>query len=512
MTDATMASKVKKGLAWSTINSLALRAGSFAVGILLAHLLAPKEFGVFAVALTVQSIIVTLADPGISVDLIRNGDVERRAATTTTLALMVSGVLAVIMAVFAGPVSSALGSGDAAPVVRVMAFTLLLSGLSTVPYAKMQREFRQSAQLAVDATTLIVNVLVILVLVPLGMGAMALAVARVVSQGCACVLQFVLTRSLPAIGFNRDIARGVLKFGIPLASANLLAWIVLNVDYMVVGSMAGAVVLGFYTLAFNISSWPLNSLGTAIRSVALPAFSQLGDAQRQVTGFLAATALGWAAALGVGVGLSGLAMVLITLVYGDKWEPATPALAGLAFFGALRVIFDLAATFLIAKGSSRSILFLQGGWLILLVPAMAIGTHQWGLAGAGWAHVAVAAVAIAPMYFFALRRHGIHLGPVLRQLIVPALCAALSLGVGIPLIHHLSNRFVALFVGGIVLLLLYAVPMLPWLRGRLRDLKAAAAAAPAPEPEPPPNLDETVEFARIPPQSGDPRQPSTAEI
>jgi hypothetical protein len=102
---------------------------------------------------------------------------------------------------------------------------------------------------------------------------------------------------------------------------------------------------------------------------------------------------------------------------------------------------------------------------------------------------------------------------VLRQLIVPALCAAVSLGVGIPLIHHLSNRFAALFVGGIVLLLLYALPMLPWLRNRLRDLKAAAAAGPAPEPEPLPGLDETVEFARIPPQSGDPRQqPTTAEI
>ena len=71
--------QVRRGLAWSTVSNLMLRAGSLAVGIVLARLLTPSEFGVFAVALTVQAVLITLADLGLSADLIRTDDPAARA-------------------------------------------------------------------------------------------------------------------------------------------------------------------------------------------------------------------------------------------------------------------------------------------------------------------------------------------------------------------------------------------------------------------------------------------------
>src|SRR5437762_4309494 len=55
----------------------------------------------------------------------------------------------------------------------------------------------------------------------------------------------------------------------------------------------------------------------------------------------------------------------------------------------LRVVFDIMATYLIAAGATRPVLVVQALWIAVLAPAMAAGIEWYGLAGAGWAHVAV---------------------------------------------------------------------------------------------------------------------------
>jgi lipopolysaccharide exporter len=483
---APLGGRVKRALAWSTLNSIALRIGSLGVGVLLARLLAPEEFGVFAVALTVQTIVMSLADLGMSADIIRHG-VQGRAGTVTTISLITSVLLAGGMFLAAWPVAAAMGSPQATPVVQVMSLTLVLSGLSVVPYAVMQREFRQRAQLGLDGASLVLSTAVTVGLVLLGMGAMALAVSRVLAQSMVTVLQFVLTRSRPTFGFDPAVARSLIRFGVPLAGANVLSWVVMNVGHMTVGAAAGAVMLGLYTLAFNISTWPMSALGVAIRAVALPAFATVTDPRRKAAGFVSAAALAWSAALLVGVLLSGLASVVVPLLYGQRWSMAADALAGLAFFGAFRVLFDLVATFLIAVGASRALFVAQVVWLVTLFPAVILGVRWYGLAGAGVGHAVVCALIILPMYAVALRRYGVRLRSLAAALTLPLVVAVPSVALGLLVVRSVPGALWQLLAGGTVMALAFAGPLLPWLRRRLRDLKAAGQAADQPEQDGPPD-------------------------
>jgi len=240
---------------------------------------------------------------------------------------------------------------------------------------------------------------------------------------------------------------------------------------MVVGARGGAVMLGFYVLAFNISSWPMTALGQAVRSVALPGFSQLGDPARKAEGFTAAAALTWAVALLAGVLLSTLATTVVPLLYGAKWSLSAQALAGLGFFGALRVVFDLTATFLIAVGATRSVLYVQAIWVVVLAPAMIVGIDHWGLAGAGWSHVVVCVVCVLPAYLVLLPRHGVRLGRLLLDLLVPAVAAVPAIVVGTLIAEAISIPILALAAGGAASSVVYLAPLLLWLRTRLRILK-----------------------------------------
>lgn len=466
MTQPDLRSGIRRGIVWSSMNAIILRAGTFAVGIFLARILAPEQFGVFAIALTVQAVLMTLADFGLSTDLIRSPDHEEKAPTVATMGLMTGAGLFLMMMLTSQQTADLLGSPRAGPVIAVMSGSLLLAGLGVVPYAKLQREFQQKRLFHISLVEFVVVNTLIVSLVMAGWGVMALAVARIVAQLCTLILQFVLAGVRPKFGFDRTLAPGVIAFGLPVAGANMLSWMLLNVDNIVISRLTGAVALGFYYLAFNISNWPMSAIGQVVRSIALPAFAR--DETRNPKIFAHALALTWPVTLFAGFMLSILSGPVIEVVYGPTWLVAAPMLAALGFFGALRAVFDLAASFLLARGHSSLTLIIQAVWLITLIPLMVWGTSTHDALGAAVAHLLCAILIVTPLYLWALSKSGTPPLEVLGAMwppllaIIPALVAILILrSFDLP---ALADLLVSGFVGAA----LYGVCLYRWYSRKLR--------------------------------------------
>jgi lipopolysaccharide exporter len=176
---------VARGLAWGLVNSLLLRLGNLGIGIVLARLLAPHDFGVYAVGLTVLSVLAAVAELGLTAQLVREGDIERRAPTANTLGLVVSSAMVVSVWIAAPALATVLGSTDATPVIRVLSLSLILSGLSAVPMAALQRRFLQSRQFVADFVSFVLTTVATLIMVEANFGAMSLARSQPI-RGTMC--------------------------------------------------------------------------------------------------------------------------------------------------------------------------------------------------------------------------------------------------------------------------------------------------------------------------------------
>lgn len=455
-----------------------MRLATLTLGIVLARLLTPEAFGAFAVALIIQTILINFADLGMSADLIRNREWQHRVPTVSSISLLAGVLLSVSMIAGAPVLASSLGSKQAAPVIAVMSLSLVIAATGVAPFAALQREFLQSRYFFVVLTSFLLGSgLTVLLIVAYHWGAMALAVGKLLEQTCSVGLQFGLTRTRPRFGFDRPVARSALAFGLPVCGANALSWLVLNVDYIVIGRTVGAVALGLYVLAFNVSSWPVNALVQAVRNVALPGFSRLdrrSSAEKLVSSFgLLLTAGLLLAAL-----LAPLAVPGITFVYGHRWLGSAGALGVLAVFGAMRVVFDLMATFLIARGGSRPVLLVQLAWVAALVPAMIVGVHTWGIVGAGVAHITVALTVVLPAYMVALRRQGVSITALARAA-APPIGAALVAGAAVwASTQAIDVAWRALLLGIVVGILVYLALLGRWLRARLLGNRRAATQQP----------------------------------
>lgn len=453
---------VRRGLAWSAASNLVLRFGSLALGIALARLLTPEQFGVYAVALTVQAVLMTFADLGLSAGLIVSDDPDREAPTVATLGVLAGVVAGLGMLAVAGPLAAALGSPDSATAIRVLAFTLLLAGAGVVPYAYLQRRFAQRALFAIALVDFCVSTVVTLALVSAGWGAVSIAVGRVVAQSVALVLQFVLAGVRPRAGIEGDLVRPVLRFGLPVAATTLLSWVALNLDNVVVAKISGPVELGFYVLAFNVAMWPMTAIGQVIRSVSLPAFARDRGRKDDATVVRAVSLVG-ALALPSGACLAVLAVPVIHVVYGDTWAPSGPVLAALGVFGTLRVLFDLFAAYLLAHGRSGMVLWIQIGWCVASAPALVVATRMSGATGAGWAQVGVGLLVVLPAYVVALQGEGLaprRLGTALWR---PTLACVPAAAAGWWVVSHVGDPLASLGGGFLAGSLIYGVLVGPWL-------------------------------------------------
>src|ERR1700710_2576536 len=144
-------SRAPRALALSFVNGIATRFGTLGIGIALARVIGPNEFGTYAVALLALSAALSLNELGVSLAIVRwPDDPEKIAPTVSTISIAASTLIATTGFLLAPAFATAMGEPGATPVVRVMAISVLISGTVATPAALLQREFLQKRRMVID--------------------------------------------------------------------------------------------------------------------------------------------------------------------------------------------------------------------------------------------------------------------------------------------------------------------------------------------------------------------------
>src|SRR3954447_11047295 len=213
MEQATLAKRASRALGLNLLNTIVSRVGTFAIGIALARILGPEEFGTFAVALLALMAVLSFSELGVSLAIVRwPGDPNKIAPTVQTMATVSSTIFFVTAAALAPFFCSAMDAPEATSVVIVLAFSVVINGLVAVPAALLQREFRAGRRMVADQVMSWLGAIISIAGAVAGMGAMSLGVGRVVGAiaGAALFLRWEPVR----FGFDRVLARRLLKFGL----------------------------------------------------------------------------------------------------------------------------------------------------------------------------------------------------------------------------------------------------------------------------------------------------------
>jgi O-antigen/teichoic acid export membrane protein len=461
---------VTRGLAMSTLNTIVGRAGTFIAGLILARVLTPEDYGMFAVALIVLTGLLSFNELSVQMAIVRWPVNPRLIAPTVFTMTLVVSISLYIMTWFLAPyLSSALGSPGSEGLIRGLSLGVIFDALTTVPSAGMNRDFAQGRRFALDFSMFLVTTLTTVALAINGDGATALVIGRVVG-GLLGVVLFQIFGTLNVWpGWNQKYFRELLSFGLPLAGTNTLQFAMANMGLAIVGAVLGPTELGFYLLASNLANWPVNIVTTTLGRVSFAWFSRLdeGPAGRGAA-FVKALPLTLTVVLPVCLGMSLLAEPIIDILYGDKWSHAAAALQFLALAAGATVLIGLCQDLLAADNRGHWNMFIQIAWFAVFLPTLFIGATLWGIGGAAAVTAVVSWFAAIPAFLIGVAKRGASPRAMVSVSIRPLVAASALFSVVLLIVLGLEGDLKLLLISVPAGAVIYVTIMWPLLRDAAR--------------------------------------------
>jgi O-antigen/teichoic acid export membrane protein len=393
---ATLTRRTAQAAQWRFVGSAVAALSQFAIGVWLARLLSPVDFGVVALTRVALGLVGSLGGLGIGEAVVQRADLtERHVRAAFTFSWLFGLAGAIALAAGANIAAELFRDPTVASVLRVMAIGFAVQGTALVAAALIRRHLEFRKQVFIDVGSYLAGYGVVAVGLALsGYGVWSLAWGSVVQTTVAAAAQLAVAR--PAIRpllARRELGE-LLHFGLGSAGVAGVNYLALNGDNFVVGRWAGAESLGLYARAYTLMNLPYTYASSVVSSVLFPAFARVqSDPARlrrayltltQLTATIAASAMGT-------MGIS--APHLVVSLYGPQWTGVVLPLQILCLAGYFRALYHLGGIVSQSAGRVYGELWRQVIYAVLVMGGAFAGL-RYGLGGVA------AGVGLAILYMF----------------------------------------------------------------------------------------------------------------
>ena len=374
-----MGSKIVSSFKWTTVERFSVQSVQFVLGIIIARLVTPEEYGVLGILMVFVTVSQVFIDSGLGSALICQNDLRREDVQTTfTFNLLVSLFFCAVLFVAAPYIEAFYALEGLAAYMRVVSLMLITNSLIVVPTTifKVRLDFRSLAISNICST--VISGLIGVCLAYCGYGVWAL-VGQVMSKSALqSVFLYVQCRWLPTFSFSLKAFKGLYKYGVNVFFSTFITRITDEGSAFIIAKVLTPFNLGVYSRSCHFVTLPSSCLGSIINVVMFPAFSSLKN-DRAMFNHIHRKAIECQAAvtmpLYIAFALAAEPLILILLT--DKWIAVVPVLQIMCCGRLLSLIVNITEQVLLARG--RSDLFLKqqlvkmGTKFVLVMLALPMG-------------------------------------------------------------------------------------------------------------------------------------------
>lgn len=421
--------QVRDAVIWRSGSQIAAQLVQWGATFLVIRLLAPSDYGLFAMTQVVMSFLAMLNGYGLASGLVRAPSVTPRMIRQLFgMLLLLNGGLAIAQVVMAPLVASYYRHPEIADLVRAQALLSLTTPFIALPSAILGQAMDFRAQAKANMAAALAGAVTAVTGALAGWGVWTLVAAPGALFLVRAIGMTVAARSLVWPSFDFRGAGHLARFGGMMALGQVFWFLQSQSDVFVAGRTLSAHQLGIYTTALFLTQIFVAKLVPPLNEVGFAAYARLRD-DRAARGaaFVRAVGIVMAAALPFYFGLAATAEPLVHAVLGEKWSEAAPAVGLLALAMPLMTVQVLYSPACDAIG--RPDVGVRNGaeGAAILTLAFLIGV-QWGMTG-----LCLAWVVAYPVYLLlgsrrALPVIGARAGDLVAA-IVPSLAAAVAMAV-----------------------------------------------------------------------------------
>ena len=376
----SLKSKTISGLFWSFTGNSANLGISFVVGIILARLLSPQEFGLIGMLTIFIAVSQSFINSGFSQALIRKTDPSQADYSTVFYFNMIIGVVCFLILFFcAGLISRFFNEPQLRLLVQVLGFSLIINAFTLIQRTILTKRIDFKLQTKISFISSVVSGIIGIGMAYAGYGVWSLVIKMIAMNIIAAILLWLWNRWRPILTFSVKSFRELYSFGFNLLVSGLIDTIYNNIYYLIIGKYFSAQELGYYTRADTFNTLPSTNLTQVIQRVSYPVLSSIKeDTPKLKEAYKKLIKSTMLICFVIMLGMVAIARPMILTLIGEKWEPSIIYLQMLCFVGMFYPLHALNLNMLQVQGRSDLFLRLEIIKKVLAVPVIIIGI-LWGI-------------------------------------------------------------------------------------------------------------------------------------
>lgn len=361
MPHPSLRSKTIKGVGWSAADAFLGQGITFLVGLVLARILSPEEYGLIGICLIFTTVLNGVVDSGFSSALIRKNDATNDEYNTMFITNLVVSFVLYIALYFASPfISTFFNRTELTLLIRVLGVVLIINALSIVQNTILTKRIDFKTKTKVSLISAVVSGIVGIAMAYAGLGVWALISQVLTKQLLYTLCLWMFNRWWPNFTFSRESFRYMWGFGSKMMLSGLLDNIWKQLYQVVVGKFYSPATLGQYSRSKEYANIFSANITSIVLRVSFPVLSEIQDDKERlivvyrkvikVTMFVTCICM---------ISLGAVAEPLIYCLIGPKWHEAATYLPLICISMSLYPLHALNLNMLQVQGRSDIFLYLE---------------------------------------------------------------------------------------------------------------------------------------------------------
>lgn len=313
--------KTVNGVAWNTINTVSTLAVQFIVGIILARILLPSDYGAVAMVTVFTSILTMFTDGGLTTAIIRKENrTEEDKCTIFYYNIVASYAMYGLLYVVAPFIADFYDLPSLCSLTRISTLGLLIAPFTSIQalHFTINLDFKTPAYINIFCA--VASAIIAIWMAYNGFGVYALAVPTVLATALRVIIVIWIVRWWPTTGFSMTSFKELFGYSSKLLASWMLDRIYNNITPLIVGKFFSAAQLGLYERARGWPKIPSETLTGVLQSVTFPVLSKMQhDTQYLAFNYRRIIRLAAFVIFPLLVGLAATARPLTIILVTEKW-------------------------------------------------------------------------------------------------------------------------------------------------------------------------------------------------
>ncbi len=321
------------GVFWSSVERFSAQGIQFVLGLILARILSPSEYGIIGMLAIFIAVAQSFIDSGFSNALIRKKDRTETDYSTVFYFNIVIGIAAYFILFFLAPlIANFYNTPILSQLTKVVALNVFINSLAIVQRAKLTIEVDFKTQAKATTISVFASGLLGVYLAYIGLGVWSLAVQSVSRNFFNVFLLWIFSKWKPKRIFSLASFKEMFDYGYKLLLSGLIDTIYRNIYSLVIGKIFSANDLGNYSRAQQFANFPSSNINGVIGRVSFPILSKIQDDNERLSNtyrkYLRLSAF---IVFPLMMGMAALARPMIIFILTEKWEASIILLQILCF-------------------------------------------------------------------------------------------------------------------------------------------------------------------------------------